>query len=424
VLRVGLTGGIACGKSHVLRRLAERGCRTLDLDLAAREVLAPGSRALAEVVAAFGGSVLDALGALDRPALAALVFADPRARERLNAIVHPRVRALEAAWAEAQPDPEGAVLVTDAALLIEAGAHLRFDRLVVVHCDEAVQLRRLRERDGLDEAAARARIEAQMPLAEKRGYAHFEIDTSGAPAGTDAAADAVLAELRRLIPSLGARAGPVEPRLLARLLGSVVHGPRAGPRGLSPAALLGAVAEQGGLELQSLAGRLEGATGGPWYRSARQTAPGAAATALSPALVAWTLASGPADPDYVVAAAASLARLTHDEPAPRADACLLAPLLQELALGGPIPDDLEARARSLEARAARWGGGPPSGSLQPVLRAALARRADPAAARAAARDAGGDGELAGALVGAAVGARPEAAPELARALGRIRPRRS
>ena len=149
MLRVGLTGGIACGKSLVLRRLAERGCRTLDLDAVARAVTAPGSEALAEIRAAFGDSVLDASGALDRPALGALVFHDAAARQRLNRIVHPRVRAAEAGWAAGF----GARRVREPcwsptrALLVESGVHLRFDRLVVVHCTPEQQLR----------AAARAR---------------------------------------------------------------------------------------------------------------------------------------------------------------------------------------------------------------------------------------------------------------------------
>ncbi|HSD30174.1 MAG TPA: dephospho-CoA kinase, partial [Vicinamibacteria bacterium] len=113
MLRVGLTGGIGCGKSHVLRRLAAQGFATLDLDAAAREVTAPGSPALAEITAEFGTDILGHDGALDRPALGKVVFADAAARARLNAIVHPRVRAAEARWARALTGREGAVLVTD-----------------------------------------------------------------------------------------------------------------------------------------------------------------------------------------------------------------------------------------------------------------------------------------------------------------------
>ena len=186
MLRVGLTGGIACGKSHVLRRLAARGFPTLDLDQASRDVVAPGEPALAAIAEAFGRRVLGPNGALDRAALGAIVFADAGARARLNAIVHPRVRAAEAAWAAARAAAGASVAVTDAALIVETGAHLRFDRVVVVHCDPVEQLARLRARDGLDEAAARARVAAQMPVAEKRLFGHFEVDTSGAVTETEA----------------------------------------------------------------------------------------------------------------------------------------------------------------------------------------------------------------------------------------------
>jgi dephospho-CoA kinase len=158
VLRVGLTGGIACGKSHVLRRLRSLGLATLDLDEVSRDVVAPGTPALAEIAAAYGTDVLTADGSLDRAALGQVVFSDPSARARLNAIVHPRVRAAEARWAAARGAAGDAVAVTDATLIVEAGAHLRFRRVVVVHCDPAQQLARLQARDGLDEAAARARV--------------------------------------------------------------------------------------------------------------------------------------------------------------------------------------------------------------------------------------------------------------------------
>ena len=167
----------------MLRRLAELGCRTLDLDAVAREVTAPGGEALGEIVEAFGSGVLDARGALDRAALAALVFADARVRVRLNRIVHPRVRAAEALWAAGFAVESATVLVTDGALLIESGVHLHFDRLVVVHCTPELQLRRLCERDGLDEAAARARIEAQLP-SPRSGRSHTTRSTRRDRRGT------------------------------------------------------------------------------------------------------------------------------------------------------------------------------------------------------------------------------------------------
>src|SRR6266487_6087433 len=149
MLRVGLTGGIACGKSHVLRRLAERG--------------AP-------------------------------------------------------------------VFVTDAALLVESGIHLRFDRLVVVHCAPDEQLRRLRARDGLTEEAASARLLAQMPIEEKRGFGHWRLDTAGTVAETNAKADA----LAREVADVAASRPPTIELPPERALGLLVHGPQRGPRGLDP----------------------------------------------------------------------------------------------------------------------------------------------------------------------------------------------
>lgn len=413
--RVGLTGGIACGKSHVLRRLAARGCLTLDLDAVAREVTAPGTPALAEIAREFGPSVLDAKGALDRGALAGVVFGDEGARARLNHIVHPRVRAAEAHWAESHAADVAAVLVTDGALLIESGAHLRFDRLVVVHCRPELQLARLRQRDGLDERAARARVEAQLGSPEKQAFAHFEVDSSGSPADTDAASDALAEELMRLPDLAPANLLP----LLPRLVGGIVHGEPIGPRGLRPARLLELLAGAGGLELETLAERLEPQAGGPWYRAARRAPPGAKAASLGAAIVAWALAARAPDPEYLVAAAASLARLTHEDAAERADACLFALLLQEVALGGEIPRDLEARAKRLAATARRWGGGDPSGTLGPVLAAVLAGEGDPGAARAVAAATHADAGLSGALAGMAHGAAPEEAPALADALRQI-----
>jgi dephospho-CoA kinase len=392
VLRVGLTGGIGCGKSHVLRRLGARGLATLDLDVTAREVTAPGSPALAEIAGAFGARVVRADGSLDRPALAGIVFADAAARERLNAIVHPRVRAAEARWAEAFAGREGAVLVTDAALLVEAGAHLRFDRLVVVHCEPGLQLARLRARDGLDEAAARARIAAQMPLEEKRGFAHFEVDTSGPIEETDRQADALAGELR---------AEGREPRdaplvAIEVLLGGLAFGPEDGPRGLAPAALVAAASDAGGLEMEPLAARLQPAATRPWYRTAEEAAPGAPATFLGVALAAWALRRGAPDAPFLASAAGSLARLTHKDAAARTDACLLALVAQEAALA-PGRADLARVADGLAPLAARFGGAPPDGRLGVVWSAASRFAGDPHGAGAAC--AGTDRELAAALAG-------------------------
>jgi len=416
LLRVGLTGGIACGKSRVLRRLADQGCHTLDLDAVARDVTTPGSAVAAEITAAFGAGILGPGGALDRAALAALVFADPAARARLNAIVHPRVRAAEQGWTRSLVDRPGAVAVTDAALLVEAGAHLRFDRLVVVHCDPAVQIARLRARDGLDERSARARIAAQMDTSEKRAFAHYEVDTSGSLGDTDRAADALAEKLR----SLAGRPQAWTEVSVERLMGGLVHGPRHGPRGLAPTVLLAEAAAAGGLEMEVLARRLVPPPTRPWYRTAAEADPGAPAAYLAVALAAWALRRGAPDPPLLAAASGSVARLTHTDPAARADACLLALVAQEVAHSG---GDVEEHAGRLAPLAARFGGAPPSGQLLPIWSAARRHPFDPGRAAASCAAAGGDPHLASALagLGAAVEPSPRAAllqEALARLAGR------
>lgn len=417
MLRVGLTGGIACGKSHVLRRLAGHGCHTLDLDAVARDVTAPGSPALAEIAGAFGGSVLGPDGALDRAALAAVVFADLAARARLNGIVHPRVRALESAWARGLVDRPGAVRVTDAALLVEAGAHLRFDRLVVVHCAPALQLARLRARDSIDERSARARIDAQMGTAEKRAFAHYEVDTSGSVEDTDRAADALAEELRSLAVRPRASTG-VPPE---RLLGGLVHGPRDGPRGLSPGVLLTEAAGVGGLEMEALARRLVPAACGPWYRAAAEAPPEASASRLGVALAVWALRRGTPDPAFLAAAAGSVARLTHTDPAARADACLAALVAQQRVVSLP-GGDAAADASSLAPLAVRFGGGPPSGGLDVVWEAVRRFPSDPGGAGKECARRGGDAELAAALAGLGASFEPSAeAAALRETLAAIQP---
>jgi dephospho-CoA kinase len=417
MLRVGLTGGIACGKSHVLRRLAGHGLHTLDLDAVARDVTAPGSPALQEIAGAFGAGVVGPDGSLDRAALAAVVFTDAGARARLNAIVHPRVRAEEARRARDLTGQGAAVLVTDAALLVEAGAHLRFDRLVVVHCEPGQQLGRLRARDGLDERAALARIESQMPLREKRAFAHFEVDTTGSVLDTDHAADALAEELLALASAArDSRAAPP-----GALLGGLVHGPEEGPRGLTPASLLAVAAEAGGLEMEGLGRRLTPAAAGPWYETAEAAKPGAASANLAVALAAWALCRGAADPPFLAGVAGSIARLTHTDAAARSDACVLALVAQEVALTAGPPGDVEVLAQRAEGLATRFGGAPPTGGLAPVWAAVRQCPRDPVGARAECARRGGDPALAGALagLGAPVDGSPRAAAFLA-ALAAIR----
>jgi dephospho-CoA kinase len=176
VVRIGLTGGIGSGKSTVSALLAERGAVVVDADRIAREVLEPGTPGLAAVVAAFGGGILAPDGSLDRPALAAVVFADPDARARLDGIVHPLVRARATELAGAAP--EGSVVVHDVPLLVETGQAKTYDLVLVVEADPATRIERLVRR-GLSEEDARARIAVQATDEQRRAVADVVLDNSG-----------------------------------------------------------------------------------------------------------------------------------------------------------------------------------------------------------------------------------------------------
>lgn len=196
-LRVfGITGGIGTGKSRVAALLRERGVPVVDADELAREAVAPGSAGLAEIVESFGPSVLAADGSLDRKRLAALVFADETARKRLNAITHPKVRQLsQARFAEL--DQRGVALAGyDVPLLFEVGLDRVLRPIVVVAAAEATQLARILARDGSSEADARARIAAQLPLAEKRLRADYVLENDGTISELAAQVDALLERLR------------------------------------------------------------------------------------------------------------------------------------------------------------------------------------------------------------------------------------
>lgn len=176
---IGLTGGIACGKSAVAALLAERGVAIVDADQGAREVVAPGSEGLAEVVAAFGEEVLAADGSLDRKRLGERVFGDEEARLKLNAILHPRIARWSAERFMALASEGRGFVVYEAALLVENGAHRGMGGLIVVTARPEVQRARLMARDGIDAAAAQARIDAQWPLEKKVAVATEVIDNSG-----------------------------------------------------------------------------------------------------------------------------------------------------------------------------------------------------------------------------------------------------
>jgi dephospho-CoA kinase len=201
-LLVGLTGGIATGKSTVSTLLRELGAEIIDADVLAREVVEPGEPALAEIAAAFGPGVLDAGGRLDRKALGAIVFADPERRRTLEAITHPRIRDrfLERLEGLAARGFRG-VVVFDAPVMIESGNYRNMDRLVVVVTDEPTQIARLMVRDGVGRDEALRKIRSQMPLAEKAKLADYVIDNSGAPAAT---AERVRAVYRALLADAAA----------------------------------------------------------------------------------------------------------------------------------------------------------------------------------------------------------------------------
>lgn len=196
MLRVGLTGGIGTGKSYVRSRFEARGIPTIDADVVAREVVAPGTLALVRIRERFGADVLRADGTLDRPALAALVFADADARTTLEAIVHPAVRAVMDAWLAAEQARGTEVAVADIPLLFETGRAEHFDVVVVTACEPEEQVRRVVRRDGASVEAARARLAAQWPIGEKVRRAHYVIRTDGTFAETDRLVDEVIAELR------------------------------------------------------------------------------------------------------------------------------------------------------------------------------------------------------------------------------------
>lgn len=180
MLKVGLTGSIAVGKTFVCDVFRELGCHVLDADKTARDVVKKGTPGLAKIVAEFGEEILTADGELDRPKMASIVFADEKSRLLLNSIVHPLVFESQNKWlADREAEDPNGIAIVDAALMIESGGYRRFDKLIVVWCEPDIQFERLMKRDELMEADARKRIASQMPQEEKKRYADLLIDTSG-----------------------------------------------------------------------------------------------------------------------------------------------------------------------------------------------------------------------------------------------------
>lgn len=192
-MKVGLTGGIACGKSTVSRMLAARGAAIVDADRIAREVVEPGAPALLDIRDAFGAEVLNADGTLDRGRLGSIVFADEASRRKLESILHPRIRSeihrRMDDWTERDP---GRLIVADIPLLYESGQY-EFPEVIVVYIPMELQLERLMKRDGLSFADAQRRLQAQLPIEEKRERADVVIDNSGTLEETERQVEAYMA---------------------------------------------------------------------------------------------------------------------------------------------------------------------------------------------------------------------------------------
>lgn len=197
-LLVGLTGGVATGKSTVSAMFGALGCLIIDADRLAREVVEPGQPAHTQIVSAFGRGVLRPDGGIDRKALGAVVFADPAARARLESITHPAIRArVRARLAELTAAGFDGIVILDAPVMVESGDSRDVDRLVVVTADEPAQVARQQARDGLGPEDARRRIRSQMPLDEKARLAHYLIDNSGELGATEARVREVHRALRQ-----------------------------------------------------------------------------------------------------------------------------------------------------------------------------------------------------------------------------------
>jgi dephospho-CoA kinase len=204
MLKVGLTGSIAVGKSFVCEVFAELGAFVLDADQTAREVVKPETKGLRLIVDSFGVEVLQPNGELDRTKLGAFVFDDDEKRQLLNSIVHPLVYEKQTEWLTEREfeDPDG-ITIIDAALMIESGSYKRFDKIIVVWCDSDIQLKRLMLRNNLSEDAAFKRINSQMSQDEKKRFADFLIDTSDGFETTRKQTEIIFQEL--MVLSVGKR---------------------------------------------------------------------------------------------------------------------------------------------------------------------------------------------------------------------------
>lgn len=184
--RVGLTGGIATGKSHVRAVFEALGVPTIDADVLAHKAVAPGSAVFEAVKARFGPSVLDSAGGLDRRKLGSVVFADPQARKDLEGIIHPEVVEAIDRWFSSLDARVHPFAIADVPLLYEAGRERDYDVVIVTACELPTQIRRVMARDGISEGEAKQRIAAQLPIEEKVRRADHVIRTDGLLASTNA----------------------------------------------------------------------------------------------------------------------------------------------------------------------------------------------------------------------------------------------
>ena len=202
MLKVGLTGGIASGKSTVSEVFARLGAKVLDADKVSREVVLPGQPAWLKLQQAFGPEFFLPDGEVNRSKLRRLVFANPEERSKLNAIVHPEVmKEINRRFEHLMTSAQDAVVVVDVPLLLEVGVAHRFDRVIVVYVTKSVQIKRLRQRDGLSLEGARRALRTQMVLDKKVEQADYVIDNSGTRAETQAQVEKVWQELRALAHS-------------------------------------------------------------------------------------------------------------------------------------------------------------------------------------------------------------------------------
>jgi len=199
MLKVGLTGGIGTGKSHVAKTFIELGCYVFDADKIARQVVEPGEVGFEKVVAEFSKEILAEDGTIDRAKLGQVIFSSPEKREKLNQILHPIIiDKQDSLISETINQDPNAIVIIDAALMIETGSYKRFDKLIVVYCDKESQIERVMKRNNLSRSEVENRINSQMPSDEKRKYADIEIDTSGSFKETEDKVKVVYQELKGL----------------------------------------------------------------------------------------------------------------------------------------------------------------------------------------------------------------------------------